>query len=211
MSEQFKTKSLPVGWRWMSIRDLCEVQTGGTPDTENPDYYDGNIPWVRSGDIKGQYIRDIPVRITDLGLANSNAIIFPVGTVLIAMCGQGKTRGTAGILTIPAACSQSVAALLPNDIVTPEILYFGLSWLYEDIRNINGKNQRTNLNLGTIRKIEIPIPPEQEQEQIAARLTQRMLIADNVRAAAEKQLRAALALPQTILHEVFTETSFHSR
>jgi type I restriction enzyme, S subunit len=204
-----KVKPLPTGWRWTRIGDICEVQTGGTPDTENPEYYNGDIPWVRSGDIKGQYIHDIPTCISERGLLNSNAVVYPPGTVLIAMCGQGKTRGTSGILTVPAACSQSVAALLPNDTAAPEVLYFALFWLYDDIRRINGKNQRTNLNLGTIRNIQIPLPPEPHADEIAAKLTQKMLIAESIRSAAERQLQAALALPKALLNEVFNGSDNH--
>jgi type I restriction enzyme, S subunit len=202
-NQQNGQHTLPDGWRWMRVGDFCEVATGGTPDTGNQDYYGGDIPWLKSGDIKGIYIEDIPIHITESGLANSNAAVFPSGTVMMAMCGQGRTRGTTAVLTFPSACSQSVAALLPNDTVVPEILHFALASLYDDIRRVNGNNQRTNLNLENIRNFFIPVPPKNDQAVIAEMLVKEMSVVDRLRTKAEGQQEAMVTMTSVLLREMF--------
>ena len=104
-----------------------------TQNIEEPEYYGGNIDWLKSGDIKGQYIFDVFNKINELGIKNSNAKIHPVGSVMIALSGQGKTRGTSGILMTPSACSQSVAGVKANILFftkgkpTEKIWYYDLS------------------------------------------------------------------------------------
>ena len=194
---------LPKGWRLVQLGDITHISTGGTPSTTHPEYYGGTIRWLTSGDVKGTYIYDVPHRITQQGLDNSNAKLHPPGSVMLAMSGQGKTRGTSAILIVPSACSQSVAAILPTDEALPEIIHFALVNLYDDIRRITGDNERTGLNLKIIGKIEIPLPPLDEQKRIAKILNEQMTSVEKARAAAEARLEAAKALPAAYLREVF--------
>jgi type I restriction enzyme S subunit len=129
---------LPTGWRWVKIGEIAEVSTGGTPDTSHPEYYGDKIRWLKSGDIKGTYIDEVPNRISQLGLDNSNARVHPAGSVMLAMSGQGKTRGTSAILRVPSACSQSVAAILPTEHALPEIIHYALVNRYEDLERLQG-------------------------------------------------------------------------
>jgi len=189
---------LPTGWKREKIGNICEVATGGTPDTTKPEYYEGGtIRWLKSGDVKGTRILEVPNRITELGLSNSNAVVHPVGSVMLAMSGQGKTRGTSAILGIPSACSQSVAAILPCKQALPEIIHFALVSMYDEVRHITGDNERTGLNLRLIRDIQIPLPPLAEQRRIAAILEK----ADRLR----RQRRYALELSAGYLQAVFVE------
>lgn len=194
---------LPQGWRWVRIGDISEVATGGTPSTGHPEYYGGNIRWLKSADVKGMYIFEVPNRITELGIDNSNAKIHPAGSVMLAMSGQGKTRGTAAILRIPSACSQSVAAILPSKQAIPEIVYFALVLQYDNIRRITGDNERTGLNLKIIRNIGIPLPPLAEQQRIAGFLNKQMAAVENLQKAADFQLNEISALPSAILRQAF--------
>ncbi|GEM_PF-1145638 len=196
-------RPLPDGRRWARIADICEVATGGTPDTGHPEYYGGEICWLKSGDIKGMRIFDVPNRLSALGLTNSNARIHPAGSVMLAMSGQDKTRGTSAILMVPSACSQSVAALLPSAEALPEIIHFALVHRYQEIRRITGDNERTGLNLRLIRTIEIPLPPMVEQQRIVPILTEQMKAVDQARAAAEVRLESARALPSAYLRAIF--------
>lgn len=196
-------RELPPGWGWVSLGNICEVATGGTPDTGNLSYYDGAIAWMKSGDVKGFYI-DTPVHhISPEGLANSNARLHPPGTVLLAMSGQGKTRGSSAILRIGAACSQSVAAILPSEELLPETIHYWLMMKYDETRRITGDNERSGLNLRLVRNIRIPIPPLAVQKRIVGILNERMAAIDKARAAAEAQLEAAKALPAGYLREAF--------
>lgn len=187
----------------MKIGDLSAVATGGTPATGHPEYYGGDIRWLKSGDVKGLYISEVLNRITDLGLANSNAKVHPIGTVMLAMSGQGKTRGSSAILKVPSACSQSVAAILPSDIVIPEIIHFALAWLYEDIRRITGKYERTGLNLELIQEITIPVPPSNEQKYISEALLHQMSAIEELKITSDHQQDAIMAMPRVLLREVF--------
>ena len=200
---QVDKQELPEGLRWVKIGDIAEVATGGTPSTTHPEYYGGSINWLKSGDVKGVYVNDVPNRITEEGLNNSNARVHPVGTVVLAMSGQGKTRGTSAILKIPSACSQSVAAILPSSIAIPEIIHFALVAQYSEVRRLTGDNERTGLNLGRVRDIHIPLPPLPEQQRITAILGEQMAAVDKARAAVEQQLNAAKQLPAAYLREVF--------
>lgn len=204
-------RTLPVGWRWVKIGEITEVSTGGTPDTNRPEYYEnGNIRWLKSGDIKGTYIEEVPHRISQLGLDSSNAKTHPVGSVMLAMSGQGKTRGTSAILKVPSACSQSVAAILPSEHATPEIIHFALVNRYGETRRLTGDNERTGLNLKLIREIEIPLPPLDEQKRILASLNEKMHHIEQARQAAEESLSAAWELPSAYLSDVFNSQTAKS-
>ncbi len=165
--------ALPKTWKLARFGDAClfEIGTGGTPSTEKPDYYGGEVRWMKSGDIRGLYIDDVPNRISKSGLENSNARVYPAGTIMLAMSGRGKTRGTSAVLKVPCACSQSVAAIVPksSDIV-PEFVHFNLSYRYDELRNLTGSEDRSGLNLGLIRRIKLPLPPPSEQQAIALAL-----------------------------------------
>lgn len=103
-----------------SINDITrEVITGGTPSTSRREYYGGNIPWLASAEIHQKRITKPTTYITELGLQNSSAKIAPEKSVLIALAGQGKTRGTAAYLTKPMALNQSLAALVTNENAIP--------------------------------------------------------------------------------------------
>jgi restriction endonuclease S subunit len=124
---------------------------------------------------------------------------------MLAMSGQGKTRGTSAILMVPSACSQSVAAILPTVEALPETIHFALVNLYEDVRRITGDNERTGLNLKIIQKIEIPLPPLAEQQRIAKILNEQMAAIEKARTAAEARLGATKALTAAYLREVFPQ------
>jgi len=169
-------KQTPIGttpkeWRMEKIGNVCKVVTGGTPSTRHPEYFGGNIKWLKSGDIKKLYIYDTEEKITQLGVENSNAKIHPANSVAIALSGRGQTRGRTTIIKEPMACSQSVAIMIPSPELIPEYLHYNLSNRYLEIRNLTGHLDRSGLNLSIVSDIQIPIPSVGEQEQIASILT----------------------------------------
>lgn len=157
-TNNFNFPTLPIG-------KLAEsVNMGGTPSTKNQAYYkNGNISWMRSGDIVGDYIYDIPYKITKAGLDNSNAKMYKEGDVVIALNGQGKTRGTTAILAVSTSSNQSVASISPNKEVTSEYLHYNLKLRYKEIRDLTGDNQRSGLNLKILKEFNVPIPPLDKQ------------------------------------------------
>src|SRR5262245_27142339 len=103
------TSELPHSWVWTSIGEIAETTRGGTPSRDRPEFYTGNIPWVKSGELKDGLITQVEESITDNGLAASNAKLFLKGTVLVAM--YGATVGKTGLLGIDASTNQAVCAL----------------------------------------------------------------------------------------------------
>ncbi len=158
---------MPAEWRTEKISKLGQIVTGGTPSTYEPAYWNGEIPWIASGDVHQRYIKMARKFITQEGYLKSNCNLLPIGTVLIALNGQGKTRGLSAILDIEAVCNQSMAGIIPKrDILNSVYLLYHLLNRYAEIRNISGIG-RNGLNLEHIGNIVISCPPLIEQEKIA--------------------------------------------
>ena len=111
ISEKEKLFPLPVGWGWCRIGDLGETKVGATPSKASPEYWDGDVNWVSSGEVANNYIDTTQLKITSKGVKESSAKVNPKGSVLVAMIGQGKTRGQTAILNIEAATNQNVCAI----------------------------------------------------------------------------------------------------
>ncbi len=162
-------------WKTVKIGDVCDLMTGGTPNRKKPEYFsNGHIKWLVSGDINQREIFDCSGRITEAGLRNSSAKFLPEDSVLIALNGQGKTRGTVALLRTKATCNQSLVAMHPKQDceLDPKFLFYVLDGMYERIRRITGDdgNDRRGLNMPLIRNIHIPYPPLAEQQRIVAKL-----------------------------------------
>lgn len=176
--------TLPINpeWEKVKIRNLCSLSTGGTPTSTIPEYYNnGNIKWLVSGDIHKGQIYDCDGRITEEGMNNSNAKYLPENSVLIALNGQGKTRGTVALLKTKATCNQSLVAITPNDdkVLISEFLYYYLKSLYKYIRGITGDSQRSGLNMSIIREIEVRIPSINIQKEIVSKIRTEETIVEN--------------------------------
>lgn len=171
--ENYKpTIKIDPAWPKKKIGDIATLMTGGTPSRSVREYWEkGTVPWLVSGDIHKGCIDDCSGRITIKGLENSNARILPSSSVMIALNGQGKTRGTVALLKADGfTCNQSLVAIKANESVLPEFLYFQLKGIYQDIRNINGDKQRGGLNMPIIRSLTVAIPDLKTQEQIVQML-----------------------------------------
>jgi len=142
------------------IDKLCDVATGSTPARNRADYYDGPHPWIKTGEVDTQLITSAEEHISDTAIAETNCKLFPVGTLLIAMYGQGKTRGKVGMLGIPAATNQACAAILPSQKINRYFLYTQLSLMYEHLRAMGRGGNQENLNLGMIKSLEVLVPPD---------------------------------------------------
>ena len=142
------------------IDQLCAVATGSTPARDRADYYEGTHPWIKTGEIDTPLITSAEEHISDAAIAETNCKLFPVGTLLIAMYGQGKTRGKVGMLGIPAATNQACAAILPSQKINQYFLYTQLSLMYEHLRAMGRGGNQENLNLGMIKSLEVLVPPD---------------------------------------------------
>jgi type I restriction enzyme, S subunit len=153
--------------KMMPLGALATVTTGGTPDRGQPTYWGGAVPWVGTSEIDFCVITQPSEYLTEAGLAQSAAKLFPKGTLLMAMYGQGSTRGKVAVLGIEAATNQACAAILPKDnAVESEYLFHVLEASYEKIRRLSNTGSQENLNTTIIREISIPMPAKAEREAI---------------------------------------------
>lgn len=157
----------PKSWELATIAKHFSVVSGGTPSRGNDSYWvGGTIPWVKTTEVKYAVITETEEHITQAGLDESAAKLLPPGTLLMAMYGQGVTRGKVGILGIEAACNQACAAMIPvDDGVLPRYLYHYLTSRYEAIRSLAHGGQQQNLNLDIVRKIDVPVPSTTDEQQ----------------------------------------------
>ncbi|MBP5451015.1 MAG: restriction endonuclease subunit S [Treponema sp.] len=159
----------------VKLETLCMVGSGGTPDRSNDSYYkDGNIPWVKTTEVVDEYISDTEEKITQKGLENSSAKLYEKGSLIIAMYGQGKTRGRTAKLNIAASTNQACAVLydINNNLVLTDYLWFYFQNEYDRIRDLAYGNNQPNLNAGMIKEYPIVLPPLEVQIEMVAHINQ---------------------------------------
>lgn len=163
---------IPEDWEVVKIGEFTDCTAGGTPSTAIPEYWNGDIPWMSSGELHLKQVYDVSGRITELGLDNSSTSIVPEKSVLIGLAGQGKTRGTVAISRIPLCTNQSIAAVFPSNLFCSEYLFYNLENRYEELRSLStGDGGRGGLNLTIIRNLAVPFPSLPEQTAIAQTLS----------------------------------------
>jgi type I restriction enzyme S subunit len=160
------------GFKQIPLSDhVFGLTSGITPSRKISAYFDGNIHWVKSTNVKGEIIYDTDEKISTLAVDEVNVRIFPKNAVLIAMYGEGKTRGNVGLLNIDAACNQACAVILPNDKINPICLYSQLKYSYSYLRNIGKGGNQNNLSLTVLKDVLISIPPLDLQEKFQNKFT----------------------------------------
>ena len=151
-------------WAQAPVRELFDTASGGTPDRSNPDYWGGSIPWVTTSLVNFNSITRTDEYISEAGLQSSSAKVFPQGTVVVAMYGQGKTRGQAALLQVEAATNQACAALLPNSEIAPWFVFFSFCGRYEELRALSNSGGQENLSQGLIRELMFSYPTNPEEQ-----------------------------------------------
>jgi type I restriction enzyme S subunit len=193
---------VPESWEICRLGDHFKLSSGGTPSRHNSEYWDsGTIPWVKTTEIDYKLIITTEECITQKGLSESAAKILPAGTLLMAMYGQGVTRGKVAILGIDAACNQACAAIMArDDIIFNQYLYHFFSYQYEQIRKLAHGGQQQNLNLEIVRTLAIAFPPTPEQREIV-----EILDAIDRKIELHKKKKALLEeLFKSLLHKLMT-------
>lgn len=156
----------PPGWKRGMLGQISRITSGGTPDRGDETLWGGSVPWVTTGEIQFNTIRDTAERITEEGLRRSAAKVFPPGTLLMAMYGQGRTRGQVAKLGVEAATNQACAAILLHEGYDSEFYFQYLSAQYEAIRELGNAGTQQNLNGAILKSLLVPIPPASEQRRI---------------------------------------------
>jgi len=161
---------IPEGWEVKRISEVTEqIFSGGTPDTRKPEYWDGNIPWLSSGETSNKFIRTTERKITELGVKNSSTRLAKFGDVVVASAGQGYTRGQASFCLIDTYINQSVVALrAKKEKLVPLFLFYNLLSRYPELRNISDTHSsRGSLTTKLLANLNINLPSVNEQERIS--------------------------------------------
>ncbi len=164
---------VPLGWEWRSVESIAKVGTGTTPSRTNAHYFDPpEVAWVTSGETGQPFIAMTAQAVSGLALRETSLKVYPVGALIVAMYGQGKTRGQIAELVIPATTNQACAAIVPIEPAVHHRRYIKLFFekSYDELRAESAGGAQPNLNLGKIKSTLIPLPPLAEQHRIVARV-----------------------------------------
>ena len=169
---------IPEGWEWCRLGFIVEWGSGATPSRTNKEYYQGNIPWLKTGDLNDGIITNIPEKITELALKKTSVRLNPVGSVLIAM--YGATIGKLGILAIPATTNQACCACKPIIINNKYLFYFLMSHKETFTKKAEGGAQ-PNISKEKIVSTLFPLPPLAEQKRIVEKIEELTQLCDKLR------------------------------
>ena len=164
----------------ITLGDVFEIGSGGTPSKKHAEYYGGSVPWVKTGDLKSEYIYSVEECITEDGLSNSSAKMYEPDTVLIAM--YGATIGATSILKIPACTNQACAAFKPNDNVRPEYLFYFLTSKRAQFIKDGVGGAQPNISAGYLKKVPFNLIDLKKQDQIIRVLNKTINVINNRKA-----------------------------
>ena len=185
---------------YFPLGDFTQVMSGGTPDRENTSYWlNGYIPWIKTTELHNTLINDSEEYITDLGLDESSAKMVPPQTILIAMYGQGRTRGMTGMLNIEACTNQACACILPSENINQFYLWRYLILSYDNLRSLAKGGNQPNLNAGIIKSYPILMPPIELQNQFANFVTQ----VEKQKATVQQSIDKLETLKKSLMQEYF--------
>ena len=160
---------IPDSWKWARISYLYQSSSGGTPEKGHQEYYGGNIPWVKVGDLTDMYLSNAEECISELGLNNSSAKLFPKDTILIAMyCNDAIGRSS--ILTSPMTTNQAICGLYPNEMLNKEYIYYAIQCNKRKLQVQSAGGAQKNINQKIVNNLLIPIPPLSEQQRIVKQM-----------------------------------------
>jgi len=193
---------IPEDWTKSNIGENADVYAGGTPSTRKPEYWIKEIPWMKSGEVNKRIIWSSDSAISKKGLAESSARMIPINSVLIALAGQGKTRGKVAINKIELCTNQSVAAIIPDkNKLDYEFLFHNLDFRYEQIRKMSyGEGGRGGLNLSIIKSIKLILPDLNEQKKI----TRILSTWDKAIEVTEKLIKNSQAQKKALMQQLLT-------
>ncbi|EEP3256508.1 restriction endonuclease subunit S [Campylobacter coli] len=196
---------LPQGWEWKSLGEIANTSSGGTPSRNKKEYWEnGNIKWLKSGELNDGYIDFIEENITEEAIKNSSAKIFQKGTLLIAM--YGATAGKLGILNLDSTTNQAICAFLHKDKnikFLEKFLFYFLFFLRDKIIKDSFGGAQPNINQTYIKNLQIPLPPLKEQEQIASHLDELSSHVKNLKQNYQAQIKDLQELKKSLLDKAF--------
>lgn len=204
IADDEKPFELPNGWEWERIGTFGVVGTGATPSRSNPKYWDSpEHNWVSSGETAELFVGETKEKVSELAIKETNISVYPVGTLIVAMYGQGKTRGQITELTEPAGTNQACAAiqLIENNPSHKDFvkLYFRKS--YEELRSNAAGGAQPNLNVGKVQSTVIAIPPLKEQQRINAKVDELLIVCELLKGRIKRSQTTQLQLTDAIVEQ----------
>ncbi len=184
-------------WEQRKLDEISSISSGGTPRRDVAEYWNGNIPWVTTAEVNYQLIVDTAEKITSNGMASSAAKMIPKGSIVMAMYGQGKTRGQVGILGMDAATNQANANITVHNSSLTKIVYYQLESNYSRIRRLANEGGQANLSLGIVSNLTISITHDDEAVKIAK-------VLDEISQTVALHQRKYFSLPPPKLHYFIT-------
>lgn len=197
---------LPEGWCWACLDQLADIGTGSTPLRGTAEYWErGDVPWIASRAVNQDYVDEPSELVTERALDDTSLKLYPPGTLLLAMYGEGKTRGKCTELRIEATINQALAAvqLSSSPGVSRAYVKLFLEQNYVRLRRGAAGGVQPNLNLSRVRHIEVPLPPKVEQERISQEVDRLASVARAAGLTVERQAQRASRLRQAILKWAF--------
>lgn len=182
------------------LNEFTNVISGGTPSRDNSEYWNnGTIPWVKTTELKNNVINKVEEYISEAGLNNSSAKIVPPQTILIAMYGQGKTRGMTGFLEIEACTNQACACILPSKNINSKYLWQYLILSYDNLRDMAKGGNQPNLNANIIKNYKVLFPPIELQNEFATFVEQT----DKLKFEVKQSLEQLETLKKSLMQQYF--------
>lgn len=193
---------VPENWVWVRLKSVASWGSGGTPSRKHEEYYNGDILWIKTGELNNGWIYDTEEKITDEGLKKSSAKLFPPYSVLIAM--YGATIGKVAILGVPATTNQACACAVCNQ----SLLYMYLFYYCISQKNVfieKGKGgAQPNISQIILKQHPIPLPPLSEQQRIVERIEELFAKLDEAKERLQEAADSFAVRKAAILHKAFT-------
>jgi len=153
------------GWKRYSIQEVAETQSGGTPNRSRSEYYNGTIPWLKTGELGSKYVYDTEEKISELAIKETSAKLIPENSVIVAM--YGATIGKLSINKKEMASNQACCAIIPKKELYYEFLYYTLEFRKNDLIKMGSGAAQPNISQEIIRNYVIHVPEFKEQQKIA--------------------------------------------
>ncbi len=203
-ASELGVEQFPDSWAACQIGAIGSVVNGSTPSRMHDEYWNGKIPWVSSGEVRNNVISVTRERITQSGYDSCSIHLLPRGSVLLAMIGEGKTRGQSAILQVEATINQNIAAILiPHGLVLSEFLWRWFLFQYNATREQGSGSGPQALNCQRVRELPFVLPPLPEQREIVRRVEELFALADRLETRVDKARGQVDKLTQSILAKAF--------
>ena len=196
---------IPESWECKRLKYVAEMASGSTPDRSNYNYWNGDVRWVKTGELQHAILGNTEEHVTMKAVRECSLTLFPAGTVLVAMYGQGKTRGMTAKLATPCTTNQACEALCAHtDVITEDYLWWSMIASYEPLRATAQGSGQPNLNSESIGNHVIAIPPVSVQQEITNYLNAKCETIDKALAAKRKQIEVLRKQRESLIYEYVT-------